>query len=145
MSTKSRWVMLTVLVVLVAGPLLMGQAAQTPQTSAPQDQNAMGGHREANGPDAHLQMLTRELNLTDDQQTKLKPILEDQAQQMKTVRHDTALSQDQKKAKIKEIHASFHDQISNVLTPEQQAKLKQMKQSGMEKHKGMKEGGTEHQ
>jgi Spy/CpxP family protein refolding chaperone len=32
---------------------------------------------------------------------------------------------------------SLHDQINNVLTPEQQEKFKQMKQDGMEKHKEM--------
>jgi Spy/CpxP family protein refolding chaperone len=40
---------------------------------------------------------------------------------------------------MKAIHESFHGQLNGVLTPEQQAKLKQMKQESMEKHKGMKE------
>lgn len=145
MSTKFRWLMLPVLVVLVAGSLVVGQSTQAPQTSAPQGETAMSAHPEAHSPDAHLQMLTRELNLTDDQQAKLKPILADQAQQMKALHHDTSLSQDQRKAKIKAIHESFHEQINGVLTPEQQAKLKQMKQSGMEKHKEMKAGEMEHQ
>jgi Spy/CpxP family protein refolding chaperone len=79
-------------------------------------------------------MFTEKLNLTDEQRTKLKPILQDQAQQVKAVRDDTALSQEQKTAKMKAIHASFHDQINAVLTPEQQAKLKEMKHEGAEKH-----------
>jgi Spy/CpxP family protein refolding chaperone len=32
-----------------------------------------------------------------------------------------------------------------VLTPEQQAKFKQMRQEHMENHKGMKEGKKEHE
>jgi len=90
-------------------------------------------------------MLTEKLNLTDDQKAKLKPILQDQMQQMKTVREDSSLSQEQKRAKMKSIHESLHDQINTVLTPEQQAKFKQMRQEQMEKHKGMKEGKMEHE
>lgn len=142
MSTKSRWSMLTILMVLTAGLLLAGQTYPAPQTSAStpqQGKSAMAGHPDAMSPEAHLQMLSEKLNLTDDQTAKLKPILEDQAQQMKAVHDDTSLSQEQRKAKKKALHESFHDQINGVLTPEQQAKWKQMKPETMEKHKEMKE------
>lgn len=130
MPTKLRWSTLTVLVVLASGLILAGQnsAPQKPQ----QGHEAMGAA--ASSPDAHLQMLTEKLNLTDEQRTKLKPILQDQTQQVKAVRDDTSLSQEQKTAKMKAIHASFHDQINAVLTPEQQAKLKEMKHESAEKH-----------
>jgi periplasmic protein CpxP/Spy len=137
--TKSRWSILTVLVVLTAGLLFAGQSSSAAQTSAPPQGSAMGAHPDASSPEAHLQMLTEKLNLTADQQAKVKPILEDQAQQMKAVRDDTSLSEDQRKAKMKAIHESLHGQINGVLTPEQQAKLKQMKQESMGKHSGMKE------
>ena len=103
MSTKLRWSTLTLLVVLTAGLVLAGQnsAPQTPQ----QGHEAMGAA--ASSPDAHLQMLTEKLNLTDEQKT----------------------------AKMKAIHASFHDQINAVLTPEQQTKLKEMRHEGAEKHR----------
>jgi len=138
MSTKIPWLILTVLVVLTAGLLFAGQSYSAPQTSAP-SQGAMGAHPDASSPEAHLQMLSEMLNLTPAQKVKLKPILEDQAEQMKAVRDDTSLSPEQQKAKMKAVHESFHDQINAALTPEQQAKLKQMKQESMEKHRGMKE------
>ncbi len=130
MPMKLRWSTLTLLVVLTTGVLLAGQnpAPQTPQ----QGHDAMGAA--ANSLDAHLQMLTEKLNLTDEQRTKLKPILQDQSQQQKAVHDDTSLSPEQKTVKIKAIHASFRDQISAVLTPEQQAKLKETKHEGGEKH-----------
>jgi len=130
MPSKLRWSVLTLLVVLITGLLLAGQNS-APQATQ-QGHDAMGAA--ANSPDAHLQMLTEKLNLTDEQRTKLKPILQDQANQLKAVRDDTSLSPDQKTAKMKAIHASFHDQVNAVLTPEQQAKLKEMKHEGMEKH-----------
>jgi Spy/CpxP family protein refolding chaperone len=46
---------------------------------------------------------------------------------------------------MKSIHESFHDQVNAVLTPEQQAKFKEMRQEQMEEHKGMKEGKMEHE
>ena len=130
MPTKLRWSMLTLLVILTTSLLLAGQnsAPQTPQ----QGHDAMGAT--ASSPDAHLQMLTEKLNLTDEQSAKLKPIFQDQAEQLKAVRNDTSLSPEQKAAKKKTIHESFHEQINAVLTPEQQAKFKEMRHEGTEKH-----------
>ena len=82
-------------------------------------------------------MLSEKLNLTDDQKTKLKPILEDQAQQMKVISDDSSLTPEQKGAKKQAIHETTHDQINAVLTPEQQEKFKAMKHQDMEKHKDM--------
>jgi periplasmic protein CpxP/Spy len=126
-------------VVLVAG-LLFGQASQSPQSSMPPSQGATA-HRQAETPEQHLQMLSDKLNLTDEQKTTLKPILEDQAQQMKAIHADTSLSEEQKRDKMKAIHETFHDKINAVLTPEQQVKFKQMKHE----HKGMKEDKVDHE
>lgn len=132
MTTKFRRSILTILVLLTTGLLLAGQTSPAPQTPPAQGQPAMGAT--AATPETHLQMLTEKLNLTDEQKAKLKPILQDQEQQLKAVRDDTSLSQEQKIAKKKAIHESFHDQINSVLTPEQQDKFKQMKHEAMEKH-----------
>jgi len=126
MPITLRFLTLTTLVVLSVGLLLAGQTAQAPQAT---DHSAMSA-------DAHLQMLSENLNLTDDQKAKLKPILQDQEQQVKAVNNDTSLTEEQKTAKKKALHESFHEQLNAVLTPEQQAKLKQMKHE----HEGMKKG-----
>ena len=124
--------MLTILVVLAACLLLTGQTNAAPQTP-PQGHEAMG----TISPEAHLQILSEKLNLTEDQKTKLKPIFQDQAQQLKAVSDDPSLTPEQKAAKKKAIHETTHDQINAVLTPEQQEKFKEMKREGMEKHKDM--------
>jgi periplasmic protein CpxP/Spy len=128
-----RWSILASQVVLLAG-LLFGHTSQSPQTSMPQSQGATA-HRHAESPEQHLQMLSEKLNLTDEQKTTLKPILEDQAQQMKAIHADTSLSEEQKRDKMKAIHETFHDKIKSLLTAEQQVKFKQMKHE----HRGMKE------
>jgi Spy/CpxP family protein refolding chaperone len=132
MTTKVRWSIVTIVVVLTTGLLLAGQTYPASQTPPAQGQPATGAT--AGSPETHLQMLTEKLNLTDEQKAKIKPILEDQEHQLKAIREDTSLSQEQKSAKKKAIHESFHGQINSVLTPEQQAKFKQMKQEAMEKH-----------
>jgi periplasmic protein CpxP/Spy len=140
--SNSRWSILTI-VVLLAAALAFARPSQESQAPTPDNHVAM--HHNGESADHHLQMLSEKLNLTDDQKAKLKPILQDQMQQMKVVREDSSLSQEQKRAKMKSIHESLHDQINAVLTPEQQAKFKQMRQEQMEKHKGMGEGKMEHE
>jgi len=99
----------------------------------------MGGP--AMTPESRLKMLTEKLNLTEDQQAKLKPVLEDESKQMKALHDDTSLAPADKRAKMKELHESSTEKINAVLTPDQQAKWKQMKQEMMEKHKEMKGQG----
>jgi Spy/CpxP family protein refolding chaperone len=133
--SNSRWSILSILMLLVAS-LTLAQPSQDSQ--APTPEKHAGMHAES--ADQHLQMLSEKLNLTDDQKAKVKPILQDQMQQMKAVREDSSLSQEQRRAKMKSIHESLHEQINSVLTPDQQAKFKQMRQEEMQKHKGMEEG-----
>ena len=134
--SNCRWSILTILILLAAG-LTFAQPSQESQAPTP---NKHAGMQRGESADQHLQMLSEKLNLTDDQKTKLKPMLQDQMQQMKAVREDSSLSEEQKRAKMKSIHESLHEQINAVLTPEQQAKFKQMRQEQMQKHKGMEEG-----
>ena len=86
--------------------------------------------------ESRLEEMSKQLNLTDDQKAKLKPILQDEAQQLQAVHNDASLSQDQKKAKAKEIHAAFKPQVNNVLTPDQQKQWKEMKKKAKEREKG---------
>jgi periplasmic protein CpxP/Spy len=134
--SNTRWSILTALMLLAVG-LTFAQPSQESQAPTP-DKHAGMQHGES--ADQHLQMLSEKLNLTDDQKAKLKPILQGQVQQMKAAREDSSLSEEQKRAKMKSIHESLHDQINAVLTPEQQAKFKQMRQEQMQKHKGMEQG-----
>ena len=79
---------------------------------------------------SYLQQISSELNLTDDQKAQIKPILQSEFQQLKTVKDDTTMSADQQKAKAQEIRASAKSQIANILTPEQQKKLATMREQG---------------
>lgn len=78
---------------------------------------------------AKLQELATELNLTDDQKTQLKPILQGEFKQLKAIHDDSSMSADQKQAKMTEIHESAKSQISSILTPDQQKKLAAIKEN----------------
>ena len=131
--SNTRWSILTILVLSAAG-LTFAQTSQ--ESQAPTPNKHAGMHHNGESVDQHLQMLSEKLNLTDDQKAKLKPILQDQMQQMKAVHEDSSLSPEQKRTKMKSIHESFHDKINAVLTPEQQTKFKEMQQEHTGKHKG---------
>jgi len=76
-----------------------------------------------------LQQISSDLNLTDAQKAQLKPILQSEVQELKSVKDDASLSPDQKQAKAKDIRQNYKSQISSILTPEQQKKLATMRET----------------
>ena len=63
-------------------------------------------------------------NLTDDQKAKVKDIFADAKTKHQAVSNDTSLSDEQKKAKMKELHNATMAKLNELLTPEQQTELK---------------------
>lgn len=124
-----------------------GAGAQSPDSNsapAPQAQDAQGGAPGMHGdhPGRRMDWLAKQLNLTDDQKTKLQPIFENEASQMRAVRDDTSLNPDQRRAKMKQIRESTRPQIDAVLTPEQQQKFQQLQEQRRHHHGRMDQGGT---
>ncbi|HEY6308805.1 MAG TPA: hypothetical protein VI488_20380 [Candidatus Angelobacter sp.] len=83
----------------------------------------------------HLQKISSELNLTEDQKQKVQPVLQNEFQQLKSVHDDSSLSPEQKKAKGQEIRESANSQLEPILTPDQRAKLATMKEQGKDELK----------
>lgn len=105
-----------------------------------------GMHHMQMSPDQRLQHMTQQLNLTADQQTKIKPILEQEQQQMQPLHGDTSMSQQDKWSKMQQIRQGTNDQIKAVLTPDQQTKFAQMQERhgpGGMGHGGMGAGGMQ--
>jgi Spy/CpxP family protein refolding chaperone len=90
--------------------------------------------------DEMLEHMSKELNLTDDQKTKIKPILEDQMKQMQDARQSTSGSQQDRRAKMKQIHENTMSQIRPILNADQQKKLEEMMSRG-ERGEGHQHGG----
>ena len=76
--------------------------------------------------DQRLQMLTKRLNLSADQQTKIKPILENESQQMQALHQDSSMSQEDRMSKMQQIRQSSNEQIKSNLNSDQQQKFEEM-------------------
>jgi len=107
-----------VLFLLVCSLAARAQESGT-QPSSPQAQG--GIHHSKRG--GRLEWLSEELNLTDDQKAKVKPILEDEAIQTRAALEDTSLSQQKKNAKMDQIHDTANSKIHAILTSDQQKKF----------------------
>ncbi len=99
--------------------------------NAPADQPAQHAH-----PRAHAMLQRRaamrahalkRLDLTDAQKQQLKSQRESTKSALKALRADASLTKEQKREKARELVATARTNFRNALTPEQQAKLDQMR------------------
>ena len=120
---------------LICALLTLAMAAPgTALYAQAQQDNGQGGGR-AHGmqmsPDQRMQHMTKMLNLSADQQEKIKPILESESQQMQTLHQDTSLTREQRFDKMREIRENTMTQIKPILSADQQAKWEQMRRKPM--------------
>lgn len=116
---------------LMACPALVN--AQNP-TDKPEQKRHMG-------PEERLKVMTEKLSLTAEQQEKVKAIYEKYGPQMKEFMskgRENLTEQD--RTKMRELMKSQNDEIDAILTPEQQEKMKEMRQKGPGGPKGGKRG-----
>jgi Spy/CpxP family protein refolding chaperone len=102
------------LVAALAVPFALAKSQAPSPQAAGKEMHMRGG----------LQAAVESLNLTDDQKAKVKDIFADAKTKRQAVFNDTSLSEDQKKAKMKELHEGTLAKVNDVLTPEQQNELK---------------------
>jgi len=74
----------------------------------------------------NAQKMAKELNLTADQQTQIEAIRKQTKESVKAVHNDTSLTADQKRDKGRELLKAGKEQERAILTPEQQAKAKEL-------------------
>jgi Spy/CpxP family protein refolding chaperone len=87
------------------------------------DRTNWQGQKGMRGQD-HGGKIMKDLNLTDAQKTQMKANSESMKQQREAISNDASLSQDQKKAKMQELHKTQKDQMNSILTADQKAKMK---------------------
>jgi Spy/CpxP family protein refolding chaperone len=106
--------------VLLASPVLR---ADEPDAPPPPDRRERREDMRENA-----KKMAAELNLTADQQTQIEAIHKQTADAIKAMRADTSLSEDQKRAKGRELRKAAEEQVRAVLTPEQRAKAKELRE-----------------
>ena len=106
------------------------------QTSDGQQQGHWGGGHGRMNPDAQLQHLTRALDLSADQQSQIKPILEDRQQKMQALFQDQSLSREDRHSKVQAIRSDSTAKIEAVLNDQQKQKFEAMQQRMQERQHG---------
>ncbi|HEX5483844.1 MAG TPA: hypothetical protein VFZ08_14575 [Terriglobia bacterium] len=121
----------------VALAIRPGLAATQDQTAPPEPSHQGRTMAARRGHEMHW--LSKKLSLTKDQKAKIRPILENQRQQMRALRQDSSLSQQEKRARFMEIRSKTIDQIRPILTEEQRATLEQIQKQRQERMKAWRE------
>ena len=114
------------------------------QSSGQPAESEMGrpmGRRQMPSVDDQIKHLTKKLSLTDDQQAKLKPILEDQRKQMETIHSDSSLSRQDRFSKMQDLRKNSDDQIRSVLNADQQKNFDKMREEQHGRMKNWHKGG----
>lgn len=100
------------------------------QSTPPQRENKEARPGERRG-GWNMMDMYKDLNLTKDQEAKLKTINEEQREKFQALREDKSLSDDSRREKMRELQKDRQDKINAVLTKEQQEKLTaKMKERG---------------
>ncbi|HEY2468568.1 MAG TPA: hypothetical protein VGI45_12125 [Terracidiphilus sp.] len=101
----------------------------------PPDQNQAGppadgprGRGMRMDPNRQLEHLTRELNLTTDQQAQIKPLLVDRQQKMQALFQNQSLAQEDRRTQMRTIGEGTNNSIKAILTDEQKQKFATMQQ-----------------
>ena len=128
---------------LVVSAAVAQQDAPAPPPDGQQQGMAPGmGMGGARGPERRLQMMQKQLNLTEDQTTKVKAIFAEAQTKMEALHANSTMSQSDRRAQGKALHEDVDAKIHAVLTPEQTTKLDAMETRMREhRHEGM-EGGA---
>ena len=90
-----------------------------------------------------LQEMLGQLNLSEEQQKKIEPVLAKQAEAQKVLKADTALSDDARKAKNQEISKATNDQLKEILTSEQWTKLRELRKARQQQQQQAQPAGEQ--
>lgn len=111
---------------------------QSAPAGAPPEHGRGRGHLD---PAKRSEMLAKQLNLTSDQQSKVQDILKSEQSQMQTLRQDSSVSQQDRRAKMMEIHKGSNDQVRALLDSTQQKKWDEMQSRQEQWMQGHRPGG----
>ena len=136
------------LVFMLAGLIYTVTPAAVAQDNANSDQQGAQAGPPPDGkgharfdPSKRAEMMAKHLNLNADQQAKVTDILKSEQTQMEGVHSDASLSQQDRRAKMMDIHKASNDQIRGLLNPDQQKKFDEMQSHREQMMQGHHPGG----
>jgi hypothetical protein len=102
-------------------------------------QNADQGKKKGFSPQARVERLTTELNLTDDQKPKVLALFEADAKKYQELRDDSSMSREQRREKMTTIREESDKKLKGILKPDQwekyQKQVEEFKKKAAEKKK----------
>ena len=105
----------------------LAQEPAAPPPDQTQGGPGAGGPRHMD-PNRQLEHMTKELDLTADQQSQIKPVLMDRQQKMQALFQDQSMSQEDRRAKARSIVEDSNSKIESVLNDQQKQKFAAMQQ-----------------
>lgn len=138
MSKRSFYLILSL---LLAMPILAARASAAQYQGGGGGQMGGGGRRGPMSPDDRLKQMTKDSDLTTDQQAKIKPILEDEQKKMMDLRNDTTSDRQTMRTKMMQIRKDSTDQIRGLLDDTQKAKFDKMEQEREQRMQNGRRGG----
>jgi len=100
-----------------------GNAGMEGNAASPPTYEGKNVMKQAMPPEMRLKLMRQGLQLTDEQQVKVKEILESEYLRKQEISNDRSLNQEQKREKTSDLAQATHDNILTVLTPQQQDKF----------------------
>ena len=124
------------LAIMVVTPVVMAVAAQQ------QEEQVM--NKEVPGPqpptDRMLALYTRKLNLTPDQQARMKPLLEERQQKLTALRNDSSVRGGQRLRQVKQIREDEDKKINTILSDDQKKQYAQLEEQQIERMRQHRQG-----
>jgi Spy/CpxP family protein refolding chaperone len=140
MNSKRRC--LWILTLLLAVPMLAARAPGAQyQGGGYGGGQGEGGRRGQMSPDDRLKRMTKEFNLTADQQSKIKPILMDEQKKMEDLRDDSGGDRQTMRGKMMQIRQDTNDQVRALLDDKQKEKFDKQEQERQDQMQNRRGGG----
>lgn len=140
MRTKGNylWILALMLAIQI---LAVGAAASQYQEGGFEGGQGDGGRRGPMSADERLKRMTKDFNLTADQQSKIKPILMDEQKKMEDLRDDSSSDRQAVRAKMMQIRQDTNDQIRALLDDKQKEKFDKQERERQERMQNRRGGG----
>lgn len=114
--------------IVTFGAIVLIASAVTAQDNRRDFANGRGGRNFAGGPRGFdpVERMSRELNLTEDQKTRMRAAMDEQRKQRESLQADTTLSRQEKMSRMREMGETSRAKMDEILTTEQKAKQKEL-------------------
>ena len=110
-----------------AAPAVVAQDTPTSDQQPAAIAPPQGGHKGPRfDPDRRAEMVSKKLNLSADQKTRVADIFKSEQEQMQKIHADASASQQDRRSKMMETHKASNDQVRALLNPDQQKKWDEM-------------------